>query len=113
MSVPTWLKLDIKDTARLVVWVVIATFTLGGFWAQRKIDVERLDTAVANEARHRERDVTELKLRVTAIDGAMLKQAEASATIGASLEGIRTELRYLNQKIEILREDARDARRRE
>ena len=109
MKMPTgFFSFDMKDTLRLIVWIVIAAFTLGGLYAQRKADVERFEIALLSEGKARDREVNELKQRVVSVEDASRKRLEFESTITVTLEGVRTELRYMNEKIDVLRTDVRE-----
>lgn len=109
-------KFDMKDTFRLVVWIIMAAFALGGLWAKNKADLAELrgaDAATIDRIDREEKTRAALAHSVTDISIALGHKQEIDATIAASLEGIRTELRYVNDKIDVLRTDVRASRRPE
>lgn len=96
-------KFDLKDTLRLIVWIIISSFMLGGIYAQRKADISRLESGA-----HATKDqVAAVSKRVDALAETLAAKAQTDAAIAVSLEGIRTELRYVNEKIDVLRQDVR------
>jgi septal ring factor EnvC (AmiA/AmiB activator) len=115
MTLPRdFFRFDLKDTLRLVIWVIISSFALGGLWAQRKADLSDLRGAdattnerIAREERARE----DLSIRFARATETLDQTKTSNAAIAASLEGIRTELRYVNDKIDVLRGEVRAARK--
>ena len=97
---------DLKDTLRLGVWIIISVFALGGLWAQQKQEIQKIDEA----GKMRDAAIVELKTRLTKVDDTLTKRMEIDAALAATLEGIRTELRYVNEKIDTLRKDSRPGR---
>jgi septal ring factor EnvC (AmiA/AmiB activator) len=114
MNLPRdFFRFDLKDTLRLIVWIVISSFALGGLWAQRKADLADLRGADAttNERIVREERAREdLGVRFARATETLDQTKANNAAIAASLEGIRTELRYVNDKIDVLRGEVRAAR---
>lgn len=115
---PGFFNFDVKDTMRLIVWLIITAFAAGAVYTQRKEDLNRLaesDVAVNSKI---DREVKSLSQR---LDGQQAAQAEmvraiqgqqqTNAAVLTGLEGVRTELRYVNEKIDVLRADVRSAKR--
>lgn len=96
-------RFDIKDTLRLIVWVVIASFSLGIAYNQRSADLARLDAADAATIGR----VLEIKKRLEQLADDMAAKRHTDAQIAVALEAIRTELRFVNEKIDVLRQDMR------
>jgi len=94
---------DLRDTLRLVVWIVIVSFAAGLTYNQRLSDLSRLD-AVDTATSDR---VAELKKRLDQIHEDITAKRQSDAQIAVTLEAIRTELRYVNEKIDVLRQDVR------
>jgi len=119
MRIPAgFFSFDVKDTMRLIVWIIIAAFTVGVAYNQRAADmvqlrgVDELHAAkLADEAKIRERDVAEVKLRLDAQAVSIARNDQTSAQIASALDGIRTELRYVNEKIDVLRQEVRQKTR--
>lgn len=95
---PDFFRFDAKDTLRLVVWIVIASFSIGGLYAQRKADLERIE--LQNAARDE---------RIAKLEKAVEKTQEGQAAIMATLQTVSVDLRYINEKIDVLRADIRAA----
>lgn len=103
MKLPAnFFNFDIKDSLRLAVWIVMAAFALGGLYAQRKSDMELISS--------------EYKALRARVEGAERTQRDLQSSHPAILVGIQsvqTELRYVNEKIDVLRADIRVSRSRE
>lgn len=115
MKIPSdYFSFDLKDTMRLVVWIVIVAFTLGTAYNQRAADLARIDSVsetlrdqIKHETSSRHAEVSELRTRSDRAAVALARQSNVDAQILVSLESIHTELRYVNEKIDVLRSDLR------
>lgn len=97
---------DVKDTLRLIIWIVVASFTLGGLWAQRKSDLDTINGRQERTEKVARELASQVETNVKTINAASLN----TAAILTGLDGIRTEIRYVNEKIDVLRQDVRDTR---
>lgn len=84
---------DFKDTLRLVVWVAISGFAIGGLYAQRQADQTR---------------VSALEERVHHIEGAVEQTIANQRAILIAMKGVEVELRTLNDQVKELRSDAKE-----
>lgn len=101
---------DLRDTVRIVLWIAIAAFTVGGFYVQRKADLLRLDASdaqITSLIAVQNKTIAAINTQLTDMTNTISRRATTDAVIAASLEGIRTELRYVNEKIAELRQDVR------
>lgn len=101
-------KFDLKDTLRVGLFIVSTSFLLGGIYAQRKADVASLSENTANVKSSLERELKAVREQVATVSDAVQKRSTTEASILTALDGIRTELRYTNDKIDTLRQDVRD-----
>ncbi len=81
-------KFDIKDTLRLLVWITISVFTLGGVYANNVAMGEKVIRAQATADLAR----------------------EGQSKLLATLQSVEVEMRYVNAKIDELRTDLRARR---
>lgn len=101
MKIPTkFFAFDLKDTFRLVVWVVMASFVLGGLYAQRAADVAKINA-----------NAEALAAKVAKIEKTAEKSRDGQSEILAETRAIRVEIRYTNEKIDVLRADLRETRK--
>jgi hypothetical protein len=104
---PGFFNFDVKDTLRLVVWVIIAAFSIGTIYTQRNVDIARLaDANVVTNARM-DRELKALNLEMNELRAAADRASGNNAAVLAAMEALRTEMRYVNQKIDTLRDDIR------
>lgn len=102
---------DLRDTLRVVIWIIIVAFGAGGFYVQRKADLDRLDTAniqITALIQAQKKTIAATNTRMEGMTNTITRRSQTDAVIAASLEGIRTELRYVNEKIDVLRQDVRN-----
>ncbi len=105
---------DMKDTLRLVIWIVMAAFALGGLWAQHKTDLTELRSAdsLTNERVAREETARgSLARRIDDLTEMVRQKQQDDAKLAAALDGVHTELGYVNKNIELLQGDVRSIRK--
>jgi len=100
MKVPNgFFNFDAKDTLRLIIWIVIAAFSLGGLYAQRQSDIARLDAEKAA-----------LAARVEKVEKVAELATVAQTAVVTAIRGLEVEVRYTNEKIDTMRTELRERR---
>lgn len=118
MTAKEFFSFDIKDTMRLIVWLVIVAFTAGTLHNQRKADLLEITATrnadVQNWVDQRKADkeattteVTYIKQEISALKGYVSTSQISQTAILSTLESLKTEVRYVNEKIDVLRHEIR------
>jgi DNA-binding XRE family transcriptional regulator len=119
---------DVKDTLRLIAWLCVTAFAMGKVYEQRDVDLKEIKTSASSVTERQDREMKMLREKLDEARSQVAKDADdtrrtlvsisraveagkqTDAAVVAGLDGIRTELRYVNEKIDVLRQDLREGR---
>lgn len=108
MTAREFFAFDLKDTFRLIVWIIVCAFTLGGLYYKREADMVTIEgKRVALEARM-DREFILVSKNIDRLDLLLTANQANQTVILASIETVKTELRYVNEKIDVLRNEIRN-----
>ncbi len=108
---------DLKDTLRLVVWIIVTTLAGATVWNENAKNVASLSQTQAylqsqidTRTKENESAIANTARRLNQFDADLARKRETDAAIAVGLESIHTELRYMNEKIDVLRQEVAASR---
>ena len=109
MTAKEFFAFDIKDTFRLVVWIVVCTFTLGGFYFKQEATITSMDNKRSILESRMDREFALVNKTIDRLEALVVVSQANQASVLVSLEAVKTEVRYVNEKIDVLRAEIRKA----
>lgn len=107
MTAKEFFAFDIKDTFRLLVWIVVCAFTIGGFYFKQEATIISMDNKRSQLETRMDREFAHVHKTIDRLEALVVVSQANQASVLTSLEAVKTEIRYVNEKIDVLRTEIR------